>query len=400
MSQKQKSPIKLAILFSLVAWACAFYALWHQISLTTGAAVDSAFCNINSYISCDTVALSPYSMLFGIPLAALAMAFYSVFLIIAVLAYFAETDKKSDRVKNLATWLFILSVFGLPITIYYAIISLIVLKSLCLSCLAIYVLHLVLLVLAFKIRKNSRRLEPTNNLPLFSFGSATLIVMAIVLGLNLLAPKVLTSSLRSGPQMDESTLSLYVAQHLNNPQHTFSAEKAAVIGPADAKVTIVAFSDYQCPYCKLASNVIPAVTRAYGDKVRIIYKDYPLSSECNPGMTHAGHPHACQSAKVAKCALENLGIDGYQKLSKSLYDKQDKLGPDTIKALAIDAGLSEAQISGCLTSLAIHEAIVSDVNEGAAAGVESTPSIYVNGRRLESAVNPQILRLAVDHYLK
>jgi protein-disulfide isomerase/uncharacterized membrane protein len=400
MSQKQKTPLQLAMLFSLLAWASAFYALWHQVSLTSGAMADSAFCNINSYISCDTVALSPYSMLFGVPLAAFAMAFYSVFLVLSVLVYFAEVDKRGDRVKNLASWLFIMSLAGLPVTLYYAVISIAVLKTLCLSCFAIYALHIILVVLSYKIKKNSRRFEPTNTLPVFSFSKGMIITFAVIAGVNLLSPKIVANSLRSGPQMDTSTLSLYVAQHLNNPQFTFSDDGAAVSGPKDAPITIVTFSDYQCPYCKLAANVIPAVTRAYGDKVRIIYKDYPLSSECNPRMTHAGHPHSCQTAKLTRCALKNLGIEAYLKLSKSIYAKQERLGTDTIKALAVNAGLSDAQVSDCLTNLAIHEAIIADVNEGSAAGVEATPSIYVNGRRLESAVNPQILRMAIDHYLK
>lgn len=399
MSQKQKAPVQLAILFSLIAWASAFYALWHQISLTSGAASESAFCNINAYINCDTVALSSYSMLLGFPLAALAMAFYSIFFIIAVMTYFAEVDKNGERVKNLADWLFVLALGGLPVTVYYAIVSVAVLESLCISCMMIYLVHMVLIILTYKIKKNARWLEPLSRMPFFSFSSGLLFLFAAVIGLNLLAPKVIASSMGNGPQMDESTLSLYVAQHLNNPKHTFSAENAAVVGLETAPVTIVAFSDYQCPYCKLASNVIPAVTRAYGDRVRVIYKDYPLSSECNPGMTHAGHPYACQAAKLTKCALQTSGIDAYKKLSKSIFDHQEKLGTDRIKALALDSGLTESQISGCLTSLAIHDAIVADVAEGTAAGVDSTPSIYVNGRKLESAVNPQILRLTINHYL-
>jgi len=393
-------PIQLAIVFALLAWAASFYALWHQTSLTTGAAAETAFCNINAYISCDTVALSPYATLLGMPLAAFAMAFYAVFLIVAVLLYFAETDKKGDEVKHRAKWLVILSLAGLPAILYYAVVSLFVLKALCLSCTAIYVLHTAILVLSLKALKNAKRYEPTGTLPLFSFGSGTLITAAILVGLNLLAPKVIANSLSQGPQIAESTLSLYVAQHLNNPQHTFSTDKSPSSGSAQAPITIVTFSDYQCPYCKLASTVIPAVTRAYGDKVRIVYKDYPLSSECNPSMTNSGHPYACQAAKVAKCALQNLGNEAYLTLSKSLYANQEKLGTDTIKSLAVQAGLSDAQITECLNSLPIHEAIVADVREGNAAGVEATPSIYVNGRRLESAVNPQILRMAIDHYLK
>lgn len=400
MLQKQKTPIQLALLFSSAAWAAAFYALWHQTSLLSGASSESAFCNINSYISCDNVALSPYSNLLGLPVASFAMAFFACFLVLAILLYFAELDRNTDLSKNLSKWLFWGALASFPVTLIYAGISLFVIKSLCLSCTGIYLLHLGLLILTYKIKKNCDQQDGSSTLPLFSFSSGTLGLFAGVAVLNLLTPKFLESSFRSGPTIEDSSLGLYVAQHLANPQYYFKTENSPSIGNEKAPVTIVVFSDYQCPYCKLASNILPTVAKSFGDKVRLVSKDFPLNSECNPGMSNTGHPYSCQAAKIAKCVYNSFGSEAYHKLSKSLFSKQEQLGTDTIKALAIEAGLTSSQVSDCLSNLTIHESIVADVTEGMAAKVESTPSVFVNGRKLEAAINPQILRLTIEHYLK
>lgn len=399
MSQKQKTPLQLSLLFTLLAWSSAFYALWHQISLTSGTATETAFCNINSYVNCDAVALSPYANLFGLPLASLAMAFFACLFVLLAQLYFAYVDRNTDEVQKLAPLSFWMVIAALPVTTAYAVISLFLIKSLCISCLSIYLLHVLLLWSTWKFKKSQAITGKKLKFALPLSGGA-MAAFAIIAGLNLLAPKFLNSSMASKQnQYDKSTLALYIARHLGNPQQNFDLSKAPTVGTESAPVTVVVFSDFQCPYCKLASSVVPTVARSYGDKVRIVYKDFPLSSECNAEMTHTGHPYACSAAKVARCVAQNLGNEAYQKASRALYDKQESLGVDTIKAIGKNAGLSDTQITECLTNLNIHEAIAADVREGAAAKVESTPSIFVNGRRLDSAVNPQILRMAIDHYL-
>lgn len=396
MSNTEKKPVQLAILFSLIAWASGFYSLWHQLSLFTGTSEDAAFCNINNYINCDAVALSPYSTLLGLPLASLAMAFFASLVILFLLIYFAILDRNQKGSDNLISLTFWLSLLSLPVSLTYALISLLVIKSLCISCLVIYVMHISILACTFKLKKTSSSAFPS----LRALTPSTAVAVLVVAGLNLLSPKFVETSLSGGNKIDNATASLYLARHLSNPQFSFSEANAAVTGSPDAKVVIVSFSDYQCPYCKIASNIIPTIARAYGSGVRLVYKDFPLNSACNPSMSGSGHPYACAAAKLAKCSLKNLGIDGYLKTSKQLYNSQATLGSDSISSIGKNVGLSDQQIESCSSSLEIHDEIVANTKEASAAKVESTPSIFINGRRLDAATNPQILRLTIEHYLK
>ncbi len=145
------------------------------------------------------------------------------------------------------------------------------------------------------------------------------------------------------------------------------------LGPAGAPVTIVEFSDFQCPFCRRAEPSLNEVRQKYGDKVRLVYLDFPLSM----------HPHSMDAAMGARCAADQGKFWPFHDL---LFADQSKLAPDDLKADAKKLGLDTAKFDACLDQAKYRGEISADLAQGQALGVDGTPAFFINGRPLSGAV--------------
>lgn len=158
-------------------------------------------------------------------------------------------------------------------------------------------------------------------------------------------------------------------------------------GPANAPLTLVEFSDFQCPYCAAAVPQIHAILKAYPTQVKLIFKQFPLQT----------HPQA-DLAAAAAVAAQRQGK--FWQMHDALYDSQDDLSRKHIMALAQKAGLDMNKFEEDIDSTEIREKVVRDVQDGDKAGVEGTPTIFINGQRYNGAINLQILKPLLDAALK
>jgi len=157
-------------------------------------------------------------------------------------------------------------------------------------------------------------------------------------------------------------------------------------GPASAPVTIVEFSDFQCPYC---SRVVPTIDQAlatYGDQVRLVYRQFPLNI----------HPNAQKAAEASLCANEQ---GKFWELHDAMFADQRALAVDQLKAKATGLGLDSAAFDSCLDSGKFAAKVAADVAAGAANGVNGTPAMFVNGRFLNGAVPFETLARLIDDEL-
>ncbi len=144
------------------------------------------------------------------------------------------------------------------------------------------------------------------------------------------------------------------------------------LGPADAPVTIVEFTDFQCPFCKRSEDTVKQLRAHYGDKVRLVHMDFPLSF----------HSHAMDAAKAARCANEQGKFWPYR---DALFADQSKLAPADLKATAKQLGLNTTQFDSCFDKGKYQAAIESDLAEGNKLGVDGTPAFFIDGRSLVGA---------------
>jgi len=174
---------------------------------------------------------------------------------------------------------------------------------------------------------------------------------------------------------------------LDPPRRTVAAADGAVQGPANAPIELIEFSDFQCPYCLRAHPVIKQVLSTYGDKIRFVYRNYPLPN----------HPNARPAAEAAQCAAEQGKFWPYH---DRLFADQSKLANDDLKRTAAELGMNAGQFNACFDTHKYQARIEADVRAGNEAGVSGTPAFYVNGRMLTGAQPFEVFKRTIDEELE
>lgn len=157
-------------------------------------------------------------------------------------------------------------------------------------------------------------------------------------------------------------------------------------GPAGAPVTVVEFSDYQCPYCGRAQPTMQRLRLKYGEKIRVAFKQLPL----------AMHQHARFAAEAALCA----GQQGkFWEIHDWMFANQAKIAPDTIKAAAVELKLDAAAFGKCLDTKAMAGRVEEDMRIAEGLGITGTPAFLVNGRLIEGAQPFEAFQDVIDDEL-
>lgn len=175
-------------------------------------------------------------------------------------------------------------------------------------------------------------------------------------------------------------------------QKEISKNAPAVKGAEDAKVTIVEFSEYQCPFCKrYVDEAYQQIMKNYGDKIRYIFRDYPLPF----------HNHAQITAEAARCAGEQEKYWPYHDL---LFDKQTEWSTlenskETLIGYAAKLGLNQEQFRTCLESSKYAQTVKDDVALGKKMGVSGTPSFFINGKQLVGAQPFEVFKAVIEEEL-
>ena len=139
-------------------------------------------------------------------------------------------------------------------------------------------------------------------------------------------------------------------------------------GDPEAKVIVVEFGDFQCPFCKQAEPILRQVLDKYGEKIYFIYRDYPITST---------HPEALAAAEAANCAAAQGQFWEYK---EQLFARQDELSSATYRSIAEALGLDMPPFNVCLNTHATRAEIMADAEDGANLGVRGTPTFFINGQ--------------------
>ena len=173
---------------------------------------------------------------------------------------------------------------------------------------------------------------------------------------------------------------------LEAPRVEIAAVDGATMGPKTAPVTIVEFSDFQCPYCARAQPILKDLMQRYDGKVRLVFRDFPLDM----------HAQAQKAAEAARCA----GDQGkFWEMHDRLFTDQRALQVADLKRSASELGLDTAKFNTCVDSGRYAAALKADMDAGARLGVNATPTFFVNGRMITGAGSPQAFTEVIDQEL-
>ncbi len=174
------------------------------------------------------------------------------------------------------------------------------------------------------------------------------------------------------------------------PRQNVSVGQGASWGPADAKVTIVEFSDFQCPFCEMFySDTYQLIRKQYGDKIRFVYRQFPIASL---------HPYALGAALASECALEQGKFWEYH---DALFSNQSNLTKEALLKYADQAKVPDTQkFAQCLDSQKYLSKVQADLQEGAGYSVQGTPTFFINGNILVGAQPFANFAAAIDSELR
>ena len=371
---------RVAVVLALVGVAVSAVILYvsHQLASVEGY---TSFCNVSSTVNCDVVLGSTWSTFLGLSVAVWAIGVFALGALLALPGAMGAT------MVGFADLVLIGLVSGsLGFSLVLAGISWLKLHSACLLCMTLYA---VIAAWFVTVAPLARRFQLSDRAPWLQRRTAA--YAAVVVGL-LVAIAAGTVGAGRAPASADSVADVQAADRKFYDLYTklpvVSASEA--LGPAthvkgspDAPVTIVEFSDFECPACGHAFGDLRELVRSRPD-VKLVFRHFPLDSRCNPGMKVQLHPDACLAAAAAECAGR---LGRFWEYHDMLFEHQKALDRDSLFRYARDIGLDIPAFRTCLDDPATMDAIAADVAAGTRLGIESTPTIFINGRRVQGALD-------------
>ncbi len=373
----------------LVSAVVACYLGWVHIALTHGAGAFESACNLGGSFDCDKVNTSRWSELLGLPISLWAVPLYLAMALLALVG--RRADVRGARARGA---LVLVSAWNVLVSVVLAFISLFVLEYICVFCVCLYALHVAALVLALLPPRGRRPALPTAGDTALAAGGA-LVSLALLVPTNMfiaagLDAEVVAQLEGSGSEeQGEAAASPGLAVRLPEKLVEIgAADHSPVRGPTDASVTVVVVSDFQCSFCAKLETSLAGLHDRYGDRLRWVFRHYPLDSSCNDAIRRNMHPQACGAAIASQCALRQ---DRFWEYHDQLFLNQGHLERADLLVYAQRLGLDLAAFESCLDSPEPAVEVKRDIAELRALEVAGTPRTYVNGREFSGAVSRAIL---------
>jgi uncharacterized membrane protein len=354
-------------------------------------------CDINDTVSCTQAYLSPYGSIWGIPVALAGVLFFAI-----VLLTVAFGGRRTLRTReNVPAYVFAMSTVGLSFVLYLAWASFFKLNAVCLLCAVTYVS-----VIAIFVVSGAATSFPMTALPGRASKDVLVLLKSPVALIVALAASVgFVSLVNIFPRETEVSAATAEVQYPPlTDQQKFDFLKWYEMQPKvdipldaeGAKVLIVKFNDYQCPPCRQTYMQYKDILRKYTStgQVKFVLKHFPLDAECNTATPGGSHAAACEAAS-AVIMVRAKGTA--EKLEEWFFANQPSLTPDAVKQATADvAGVKDfdAQYQRALSQ------VKTDAGLGALLQVKSTPTFFINGRRIEGGLPPAAFEVAIEHELK
>jgi uncharacterized membrane protein/protein-disulfide isomerase len=354
-------------------------------------------CDVSTTISCTQAYLSRYGSLWGVPVALGGVLYFAMVLAIAGLA--GRPACKSR--ENVPGYIFALSTLALAFVLYLGWASYFVLKTFCILCAITYVA-----VIGIFLVSGGATTFPMKTLPDRARRDIRTLVsspLALAVTLLLVAGTAIAVAAFPGDAAGGG-----VAAAAQAPMPTVTEDdrvkiaqwwevqpKSEVPVPAEgAKVVIVKFNDYQCPACKLTYETYKSFLPKYiaSGQVKYVVKHYPLEPECNPGVPGGNHYASCEAAASVIMAKSKGSAD---KLEDWIFSHigPPQLTPEQVK----DAARTVGGITDFDAQYArAKEEIKTDAGLGQLLGVRSTPTFFINGRKLEQVLPAQYFEVLIQ----
>lgn len=330
-------------------------------------------CSVNETFNCSLVNQSEYAELFGVPLGFLGAAFYAGVALVALLA--APGKPRFAKAPHLV-------LLGGALSVLYSVFlawASTQVGAWCLFCISLYGLNLLLLVgglswtretgipVASGIKDVFFAKEETSLTAL-----AAVMVLGVILGRGYANKHAGEGAEASGGEAPTPVEQLSV---YTTPGAVALDGTEPLMGNPSAKITVVEFADFQCPFCGVVAPDLHELASAVPD-LRVIFKQYPLDNTCNPNIKRKFHEYSCKAAVATECARQQ---GRFWELNRLFFMNQEAIDDEAIPFMAKQIGLDMSAFETCRQGAEALQSVQADIQAATAMQVSGTPSLFVHG---------------------
>jgi protein-disulfide isomerase/uncharacterized membrane protein len=415
-----RTRIIAAVLLCLAGGALSLLLLSKHYGVPLLGEAALAACGVGE--GCDVVSQSRYAVFLGVPLAGWGLLLYGSLFALLAPSLAGTPGETRDPLPSLA---FLLVATAVVIDVVLLGLQVAVIKAFCKFCLATYAVNLLLLAVLWPARSLAETRNawttPAARRGFLAWIVASLAVAAATVALNsgladrkalagtsiLGTPPLLQAPKAAAPGSveerlleaqaearkwketldDDRKLQIYRNQKARDDFNAAEVAKIDLLrspteGPSAAPIAVVTYSDFMCPFCRDLALGLRSFMPNAGGQIRVHYKFFPLDTTCNVKVGQSLHPGACELALGGICAQENGRFWEFH--DKVFAQRWDRATRDDVLRIGASVGLDSQKLGACMSAAATKGVLAKDIDEGWRHGVGSTPTIFVNGRKLSS----------------
>lgn len=399
----KKKVLIIALIACIVGAVLSLISTGHYFRILKWGLEEKSYCSISQLVDCDTASSSSYATFAGVPVAWMGFLMY---LVIGCLITFCIISKRQRKATLSVAWF--LSIFTVLYSIRMAYILFYILQSICIDCVAMYIMNLIIMFMLWwamgvgimklwSFAKNylSALFRHPSHLGFAPKPITHAIIVGLIFGIGWLVmySKVLDARGKQRIPL-EDMIRAYDAQSLYDikidPQWP-------MWGNPDAKVTIVEYSEFECPFCRLSAFNFRPYLNEFKKDIKYYFVQYPLDNKCNPYMNFPMHPQACMAARASVCA-QNQG--DFWIFHDELFRLKKNLNRARVLKLAKEQNLNLKEFEKCWDSEQTQERILKDIENGRRIHVQGVPAIFINGKKLKYWRDPKFVREVIREEIK
>lgn len=330
-------------------------------------------CDINAFFNCDVATNSFLSNIAGVPISLLGL-FMGLFILFGFIF-------NNDQVEGTIHTLLWINGVG---CLFLFIFSLVALGGLCPACTLYYVASWLVLV-CFHKTSSYRSI----GIPAIAGYGVTVLIVFVIMFNYVSNKKEQANSAKS--KLAQSLISQFDnLPNLGAPEINSDYLMAKAADDfKQAPVQITKFSDFECPACKMLSDILHKVAKKYEGKVSIQYFFYPLDNNCNPEMERPLHQNACRAAFFAACLPQK-----FPEIEAEIFSNQENLSQEWVEKRVKEEGVED-----CYKSKETRDKVLSYIKAAKPFNVKSTPTFLLNGVKIEGVLPENQLGILIDHIL-
>lgn len=392
MNNNKQTSIIITTLISIIAIATSIYLTSIHFNILYGDVAYKSSCAVSEKIDCDAVNASEQSEFFNYPIALWGLATYILLLVISLFQLIFR-NKYSENQKE---YILAISFFSVLYSIYLAYIAVFQIKALCIPCCILWACNLAIFIISLALVKESPiRASILSIKDIFKFYKnkamiSFILVFVISFGVSALSYNIVKNSTL------KKSLKKFAAKYEKMPKRTIDLGNAPSKGNSDAKIIIVEFSEFQCPFCKKVSGLLKNVFEKYQSKILFVFKHYPLDKKCNTKLSGSVHPNSCDAAIAATCAKEQGKFWEYHDM---LFANRENLFPQDLLEYAESLNLDTENFYNCVRDPKSWTKVIDDIKTAEKLGIDSVPRIYINGKEFKGAVPKEFIISAIKYEL-